>query len=453
MLKNYQILGAEWLTKDRFRLLADDCGLGKSLQAITAIHHIAAFKILVVCPAVVRSNWVNEFRKWDGVRSVAILDRKQAGLPEVNVVICSYDFVSNNVDLLRQRNWDVLLLDEVHMLKSTDAIRSKAIFGSRGVCRVADRIWALSGTPAPNYINDLWILLYSFGATKLTYDEFVVKYCKYYLGDFGGRGKVLTVTGNQMEKIAEIKKMIDPIMLRRKMTEVLKEMPPIAWQEVVVRGGAVAFDEDDSFYPYLRDHTLDDLKLKLKLEEKLLSDMLEGREADAGIIEYLKLNAKSVMSLRRYHALQKVDPVAELVGQELESGAYKKIIIFAHHRNVIELLRQRLQEFNPEVIYGGTNPKKVQRRVEAFQNDARVRVIILNIVAGSTGINLTAANEVLIVEPTYQPALLAQAVKRAHRIGQEKPVRVRMVSLIDSLDSRVNEIMAKKAEEMSQILD
>jgi SWI/SNF-related matrix-associated actin-dependent regulator 1 of chromatin subfamily A len=448
----FQEVGAEWLTKSRFRLLADDMGLGKSVQAITAIHALSARNVLVICPAVVRSNWINEFRMWgDGSLTSQVIYKKQRGLPEVNVVVVSYDFAASHTELLKSRFWDVLVLDECHFLKSLDAKRARAVFGKDGICRHANYIWALSGTPAPNYIHDMWILLFSFGATKLGYDDFVKEFCTYYHFDKGYTRR-LVVTGHRPEKIEEMKAMIDPIMLRRKMEEVMSEMPAISFHDLVVEAGAVDIAGDDVLFHYMRENRMQDLEVKLELEKRLLDGMLAGNGADTAVIEALKLGAKSIATLRRYSGLQKVDPIIELVSQELEAKAYGKIIIFAVHRNVVELLRQGLSIYGAVTVYGGTDPKKVQKRVDAFQNDQRTRVFIGNIQSAGTGITLTAANEVLLAETGYVPADIAQAVKRAHRIGQDKPVRVRTVSLAGSLDMRVNEIVRRKAAEMAEIL-
>jgi SWI/SNF-related matrix-associated actin-dependent regulator 1 of chromatin subfamily A len=449
----YQEIGSTWLTKHRFRLLADGMGLGKSVQAITAILALSAKNILVICPAVARSNWGNEIAKWGNDQlTYQVLYKNQRGLPEVNVVIVSYDFAALYTVLLNTREWDVLVLDEAHMLKSLDAKRAKAVFGKNGVCRHADYIWALTGTPAPNYINDLWILLYSFGATTLNYDAFVQEYCTYYYFD-RGYTKRLVVTGHKPEKIKELRDMLDPIMLRRKMEEVMSEIPAISFHDVVVDAGEVDVGGDDKLLEYVRENRLQDLDVRLELEEKLMNELLAGGGADTAIIEALKLGAKGIATLRRYNGLQKVQPVINLVSNELENWDYEKIVIFAVHRNVVELLRQGLAAYGAVTVYGGTDPKKVQKKVDAFQNDKRTRIFIGNIQSAGTAITLTAANEVLLVETGYVPADIMQAIHRVRRIGQTKPVRARLVSLSNSTDQKVNEIVRKKATELSAILD
>jgi len=448
----YQEIGRDWLLKERFRLLADGMGLGKSAQAITAIPANAK-NVLIICPAVVRSNWLNEIRMWgDDKLTAQVLYKKQRGLPEVNVVIVSYDFAAMHTELLTTRYWDVLVLDEAHMLKSLDAKRARAVFGKNGICRHANFIWALTGTPAPNYINDLWILLYSFGATTLLYDQFVDYYCTGYLFTkcFPSR---FVVTGHKPERMKEIKAMIDPIMLRRQMEQVLDEVPTISFHDVVVDAGEIDLNADDKFMEYVREGRLGDLDVKLELERKLLQQILDGNGASTNIIEALKMVAKGIATLHRYSGLQKVQPVVELVNQELESGAYEKIVIFAVHRNVVEGLRQQLSQWNPVTVYGGTDPKKVEKRIASFQNDKRTRVFIGNIQSAGTGITLTASSEILMVETNYVPADIMQAIHRVRRIGQTKHVRARIVSLSNSIDQKINEIVRKKAAELSEIFD
>jgi SNF2 family DNA or RNA helicase len=140
------------------------------------------------------------------------------------------------------------------------------------------------------------------------------------------------------------------------------------------------------------------------------------------------------------------------VAQELEDGQYQKIVIFGIHRDVIEGLRSSLKAFDAVTLYGGTDPKTRQKNIDRFQNNPKCRVFIGNIKACGTAITLTAADQVLFVEEEWTPADNAQAAMRVHRIGQSKPVSVRITRLPDSLDQKIGGVLARKTREIAELL-
>lgn len=444
-LKPYQEFGAGWLAEKRLALLADKMGLGKSAQAITAAKIAHCKTILVVCPAAVRFNWVNELKMWGDLEGVVLF--KPSALPDICVV--SYNFVTDHTEFLRQRKWDAIIIDECHFVKSIDALRSAAVYGTNGIVRAANRVWCMSGTPAPKHIAEMWILLYSFGRTKLSYEEFVKRYCDYYIYN-----NKMAIKGTKTEMKGELWKMIEPIALRRQVEDVLKELPPVSFSDLVIEPGEVDLEGSKSFIEYtFGESRRAELEQKLGLERKLMEDILAGKGVNPDILLSLQAAAKSLSTLHRYNGLQKIEPIAEIVSEELEAGAYEKIILFAVHRDVVEGLRSRLSKYGAVAAYGGTDPIKLQRRVDDFQNDPRTRVFVGNIQTAGTGLNLTAANQVMIIESRHNPSDIEQAWKRAHRMGQKNPVFVRFVSLNDPLDIKVTETTRKRAEELAEIFD
>lgn len=451
-LFEYQREGVDWLKGRSLGLLADEMGLGKSAQTIAAADAVGAKRILVICPAVARVNWDREFKRWSpSPPPFSILFKLSDIPPPLSSAICSFDYAAENADLLGGGGrWDLLIIDEVHFLKSAFAKRTKKIFGRGGIVHSAKRTWILSGTPAPNGLaSELWIIFYLFGVTKLKYDAFIEEFCHMFNGP---RGPV--VTGTKKEKISALKELLKKCMLRRKKMDVLKQLPPISFHDVTVEAGPVDLAIQASFaeYMYPTDNSAKLMKV-IGEEEKALEAAVFLKATNNDRMKMMEGMAKSVATLRRYVGLQKVPAVVEMVKGELSLGLYEKIVIFAVHRDVIESLRRDLHVFGAVTLYGGTALETRQKNIDRFQKHPKCQVFIGNIAAAGTNITLTAAHQCLVVEADWVPGNNAQAVMRLHRIGQLEHVTVRFVSLSHPVDERVTEVLRRKTKDIMEIFD
>lgn len=449
-LFQYQKEGVEWLAPRKVALLADEMGLGKSAQAIVAAHSVRAKRILVICPAVARINWSREFQRWSPCPPpfsvlFSLKDRPSASCS----AICSFRYATENAEKLKEVGWDLLIIDEVHFLKSVSAKRTGKIFGRGGLVHSAQRTWILSGTPAPNHAGELWTILYVFGVTTLPYDKFVDRYCNTVDGPRGP-----SITGTKKSMIPELKNLLSKVMLRRKKMDVLKQLPPISFHETFVEPGAVDLEIQAGFaeWMYPKDRSAE-LMGVIRGEEKVLEAALSLDATHSDTMKMMEGMAKSVSTLRRYVGLQKVQPVVEMVKGELSLGLYEKLVIFAIHRDVIEGLRRELHEYGAVTLYGGTALDARQRNIDKFQRNPKCQVFIGNIAAAGTNITLTAAHQVLVLEADWVPGNNAQAVMRCHRIGQLEPVTVRFVSLNHPVDERVTAVLKRKTKELAEIFD
>lgn len=429
----YQTVGAQWLESRRSALLADDMGLGKSAQAITACDSVLADPILVICPAVARINWQREFEKFSQFnREFAICREGKLPPAQGQNAIVSYDLLASYHarGLLKRHRWDVAIVDEGHFLKNWEAKRTRAVLGSTGIVHQATRIWALTGTPMPNHPGELWTWLYTLGATKKSYVRFIDHFCDFDTGSYDPMGKIV---GVKKSRIPELQTLLGKIMLRRTGNAGLA---PISVGEVYVEPGKVELPEPD--LKKLRAQ-LSALSIKLKdLTYEQTFAMLEGL-------------APSVATLRRLHGLQKIEPCARLIEEELASHAYKKIVVFCVHKDVARGLANRLASFFPVVVNGDTPPAKRQDYIDRFQSSSRCQVFIGNILAAGTAITLTASNHVLFVEQDWVPANNAQAAKRCHRIGQEKPVFVRCACIYGSIDEKISGVLRRKMSDITAV--
>lgn len=432
----FQREGVEWLTQSPFRLLADEMGLGKSAQTIVAADQVAALRVLVIGPAISRLTWWREFERWSILgRQFSIPLSLSDELAPRQSAIVSFEYAVEHFERIRSLSFDVLIIDEVHFLKSIEAKRAKKILGSQGIVHSVKRVWVLSGTPAPNHADELWILLCIFGVTKLSYDAFVNRYCEVTHNGYDHQ-----VVGTKKEMIPEIREMLGKIMLRRRKADVLKELPPVLFSTTTVEPGRVDVDQE--------------LERMAKKQRLQVEEALSFAKSDSDKIKILEALAPSVSTLRRYTGLQKVEPVAELIAGELAAKLYDKIVIFAFHKDVIELLAQKLRKkgCHPVVVTGDTPPLERQKRVDAFQAKNGIANIFLgNILAAGTNLTLTVAHHVTLLEWDWVPGNNRQAIDRTHRIGQKLTVNARFISLPDSLDQKMTQVVAKKTRELEEI--
>lgn len=438
----YQQIGADWLASRKLALLADEMGLGKSAQSITAADFIAAKRVLIICPAIARINWLREFQMFSTyTREFQIVRDRRETWDLTTSTIASYDSCLYVKD---SGNYDVMILDEAHFLKSLDAKRSLAVLGKNGIIRKCARTWALSGTPATNHAGELWTLLFTFGITPLSYDQWVKKYCDSRQTGFG-----LQILGTKVSAIPELKQLLSKIMLRRRKEEVMTDLPPIHFGMAYVERGEVDIALSPDWLQY--QNRPEALEEKLKKERDLVDYVFREQTASGNGLRALEALAPSVSTLRRYTALQKVQAIYEVIVDELENKAYEKLVIFAIHRDVIELLRMKLAHYGCLTLYGGQDDNKKQKNIDLFQNSKKKRIMIANIHAAGTSITLTAAHNVIFAEQDWVPGNNAQAVMRCHRIGQKNPVSVRVFCLAESIDELVSKALKRKTEQLTEI--
>lgn len=418
----YQEYGAAWLAGRTRALLADTMGLGKSAQAAVACKHIGAKHIAIVCPASLQENWKREFaRFWPNHKAT--------------LHVCSYEGVVRG-KLSHLSHVDVLICDEAHYLKERTSKRTKAIFGPKcngegGLMEKAARTWLLTGTPAPNGPHELWPMLRALAPETINgpngrpmpYWDFVYEYCIVQDSHFGAK----IIRGKNLPKLRAA---MQPIMLRRQKEEVLRDLPPLMIDVLPL--------SSDEAQKALR-------KLETSPEAAAIREALEK-----GGGEGLEALAPHIASLRRATGLAKAPAVAEFVAEWLSDCA-DKIVLFAHHKDVMRLLMERLKPFNPVQIAGGDAPDYRMAQVDRFQNDPSVRVFIGQIQAAGTGLTLTAASDLIFAEASWVPAENEQAAMRIHRIGQRNACSVRFATLGGSLDEAIQRTVARKLSDLAQI--
>lgn len=445
-LKPFQVTGSKYLASRPVALLGDDMGLGKTIQTIDALRELKAEKVFIVCSAAARGVWEREILKFAPEREPVVLTKIKGNvsLSKMKTIIVSYDLARKLQPFLLGLQFDAVVLDEAHYLKNPKSKRTISIFGEKGIRLYKPKnVWALSGTPMPNHPGELWTLCNAFGATRLTYNQFTEYFCATRPCSFSPQG--FRVVGARKERIPELRSLLATFMLRRSKEEVLSELPAITHQMVPV-------DADDSIFE--DKNMLRGEFEKLRIEEDEAKTIIQAAKGDPTIAaKLLESHALSMTTLRRYTGMRKALSSASLIKEELKDGAYEKIIVFAWHKKVIELLAQELKEFNPVVMMGGAGHEARANAEKRFQHDPECRVFLGNIMAAGTAITLTAASQVFFVEMDFVPANNAQAADRAHRIGQTKGVLARYAYLAGSIDEQISEILVRKQTDLTLVFE
>ena len=302
----------------------------------------------------------------------------------------------------------------------------------------------------PNHPGELWTILTSLGATEMEYSDFIERYC--LLGRHGF--SVGKPCGTREVNAKELNRLLKSVMMRRYKEFVLPQLPPIRIDDMPV-------PEIPINIPAFFEDALADKKLtlaKIHEQEEFVRQVWKRSIASDGLMDTmamittLEAIGPSVGLYRRWLGAVKAASFAPIVEDELATGAVKKIVIFAHHKQVIAYMKAKLAKYGVVIVDGNAGPTAKENAVKQFQNNPDVRVF-LGSSAAYEALTLTAAHEVAVLEPSWVPSQNAQAVMRCHRIGQHKAVRARFVRLADTLDDYITEVLARKTREITSVVD
>ena len=431
LLRPYQQRGAEFLAGKTRALLADEMRLGKTPQAIVAADAVMADDVLVLCPAIATGQWAREWQRWSGGYA-RVLDGK-GDISCDDVVVASYDMARNRLDDLLARQWGVLIIDEAHFARNPEAQRTKMVYGKGGLMWRAKYVWALSGTPAVKHAAELWPMMRAFGQTKAHYDDFVRAYC--YCAEDG------RILGTRADKIEELREILSRFMLRRKRLEVAPEMsaidfqflhctPDLSGMEALIKGQYDAALE----------------------QVKEVAALLKGVpiEAQPSLLEEY---AAHMSALRMYTACAKTTTIVEEVSAAMTAELYTKTVVFGYHRVPLVLVRDglRARGVKAELIAGWTPQKERERIINKFHNGG-VDVVVANILAAGTAIDLSAANHGYFLELDWVPANNVQAANRLVSMQKAVPVTFDVAVWPGSIDEKVQGALVRRARELNQLL-
>lgn len=437
----YQKAGIEFMATRTEILLADEMGLGKTIQAIGLINALESVKkVLIVCPASLKINWKNELMRWC-TRSftIHVIDPGSEWVP-ADIVILNYEQVGKHRQAIDNVRWDLLICDESHYLKNSKSQRTESIIGrwhdepAKRIYPIrAERRLFMTGTPVLNRPKELWTTVRALDRRGLGNDwhHFHTHYCAGYKDQFGWQIDGASNLGELQDRLRS------SIMIRRKKADVLTELPPkrrqIILLEPMTAGAKQALKNEEELL-----ETEEKIKEMEREIEKLSVNQAAAayKEAVQKLSSYQATAFGESAKIRHRTALAKLPMVmSHLCDPILESE--EKIVVFAHHHDVIDYLVEGLAEFGVVHFDGRTGMSERQDAVEAFQNDPKVRVIVGSIGAMGSGWTLTAASYVAFCELDWVPGNLNQAEDRLHRIGQDESVLVQHLMLNGSFDGRM----------------
>jgi len=380
-LLGFQAEGARFLASRRHALLADAPGLGKTLQVIAAAEMIAARSILVVCPASVRLNWYKEICECLGYEAARRWE------------ICGYEQAVIQRVRLSLRSWDVFVPDEAHFLKTVESKRTQAIFANgTGIARKALYKWPLTGTPVLNRPRELYPILKTLhpAFAQTSFPVFAQRYCGAY---FDGRG--IDTKGNS--HLDELSRLLEGFMLRRTKRQAFPDRTDPLVEKVPLELSA------------------EDLQAVHAEEEEITNRPVKLSPRSE---EYSQLGDTS--RLLRLLGLAKINAVVAFVEDLL--GTVDKVVVFAHHREVIHAIQNR---FSGAVsLTGGMSDISKALAVDSFRRFPECRVFIGQRQAAGIGINglQTVSSTVVIAEPSWVPGETEQMIDRLDRMGQEDEI-------------------------------
>lgn len=399
----YQEEGVAFLTQQLRAYLADGMGLGKTVQALTAAHRLGLTRILVVCPASAVLNWQREAEIWAPGALVGVLSYASPKLQSV----------------AKGSDWDVVILDEAHYVKSVSARRT---VNALRVARSAPRAWLLSGTPMPNHPGELWPPLRALWPERVpvgvkTYSQWFDYFCSWTLTKYGKRPYAI-------RRPEELRAILKGVMIHRTAEEVDLQLPPL-------RVDVSLLPKDARFAEALQ---------ALQIDPEGLEARMAREDQDEG----------SGARLRRLLGEYKAPHIGDLLRQELEEGQYYQVVVLAYHRAVLDVLRSKLSEYSPVGFDGSTSQVSRQRAIDHFTQGGS-RVFLAQQTAAGIAINLQASSEVVLVEPSWTPDENQQAIKRIHRIGQTRPCRARIFAVAGTLDEAIMRTVANKARMQREV--
>ncbi|MCL2778617.1 MAG: DEAD/DEAH box helicase [Polyangiaceae bacterium] len=420
-LRHYQQTGVDWLSFLRDSqlggVLADDMGLGKTLQAICAFQG----RVLVVCPKSVVYNWAEEIARFrPGLRTSIYHGTNRELDASADVTLTTYAVLRLDTVPLAATEWDVIVLDEAQAIKNETSQTARAAFQLRGVFRLA-----LSGTPIENRLEELWSIMHFVNP-----------------GLLGGRSDfqeryALPIANGSADVAKRLQGKIRPFVLRRMKREVLPELPP--------RSDSVLYVELDeterSVYDAVRVATKKEVSNQLGQGSSVLAvleALLRLRQAacHSALVPGQKGGGGSAQSSSKIERL--------LGALEDASSEGHKALVFSQWTSLLDLVEPHLEAAGIRFTRLDGSTRDRGSVVSEFQNDAELPVMLVSLKAGGTGLNLTAADHVFLLDPWWNPAVEDQAADRAHRIGQQRPVMVYRMVARDTVEERIFALQAKK---------
>ncbi|MBG69559.1 MAG: hypothetical protein CMN06_05435 [Roseibacillus sp.] len=433
VLRPYQREGVEWLWKlSEMRMggvLADDMGLGKTLQSLAFIVARGG-PSLVVCPSSLVQNWLEESAKFaPELEAVAIEGPARAETLEkssaADLLVTSYALLRLDIDLYRERNFKVVILDEAQNIKNPEAQVSRAAFQLK-----AEHRFALTGTPMENSVTDLWSIM-----------NFVLPG---YLGDrsrFADRFEKPLARGNEPRLQRRLSRRLRPVVLRRLKEQVAKDLPQKIEQ---VRYCELSKTQREVYQSLLEEG------------RRMIAGSEGGQRRMLALTALLRLRQAccdlrllNLPDVDEQNGSVKMQELSGLLDEAVEGG--HRVLVFSQFVQMLQGIVPVLADRGFEFCYLDGQTRNRGDVVRRFQ-DSAIPVFLISLKAGGVGLNLTGADTVIHVDPWWNPAVEAQATDRAHRIGQKRVVTSYKLIARDTVEEKILALQQRKREMITSTL-
>ncbi len=440
ILRDYQKVGVKWLETLEYYgfggILADDMGLGKTIQILTVLKKYKeennAYRrtSLVVSPSSLTLNWYNEVQKFTpDIKTMIIRGNAEERIEQINniqnydLVITSYDLLKRDIEIYREKNYEFqyIIADEAQYIKNSNTKNSKAIKVVKGKTN-----FALTGTPIENSLAELWSIF-----------DFIMPGYLYRYRKFKEQFEMPIIKEKDTNKMKSLKQMIEPFILRRTKKEVLKELPD---KTISILYNEMEGEQLNIYLSYLAE-----ARREIK-EELEISGMENNQIKILSILTRLRqICCYPGLFLLNYNGEgSKLNQCMEIIKDGIQSG--HKILLFSSYTSMFEKIEEKLKKENIS-YYKLTGQTKVDERtmlVEDFNKNDDIKIFLISLKAGGTGLNLTGADMVIHYDPWWNISVENQATDRTHRIGQKKNVQVYKLITKNSIEEKIYELQKRK---------
>ena len=435
-LREYQKVGFSWLYQNLKigfgSILADDMGLGKTIQVLATIlylkeNDLIEGEVLVIAPTGLLTNWQMEIGKFTPSLTSHIYHGPDRKLPDedTDVILTSYGMVRQDFDVLNNRDVFLCVVDEAQNIKNPSTKQTKAIKALGAKHRMA-----LSGTPIENRLSEYWSIF-----------DFINKGYLYSLRIFNEKFIKPIENEHDTEALDSFKKITSPFILRRHKTDknIIKDLPDKIVNDIycnlTVKQAAMY---EETLNVLLRDVKQSEGIARKGLVLKLITSLKQicNHPAQYSGSENMGIDESG-----------KMEVLVSILENILDND--EKVIIFSQYVKMGEIIKKLIErQFDEEVLFfhGQLSRKRRDEIVGRFQNNAENRIMVLSLKAGGTGLNLTAAQNVIHYDLWWNPAVENQATDRAYRIGQENNVMVYRFITTGTFEERINQILSEKIE-------
>lgn len=439
-LRSYQLMGYKWLTLlDKYGLggiLADDMGLGKTVQMLAVVlSYIENAKnpkpSIVVCPSSLTLNWENEINKFaPSIKTLIIHGNSEERAKQIRsildyqIIVTSYDSLKRDIEIYEEQNieFKYIIADEAQYIKNNNTQNAKKIKVIHSETR-----YALTGTPIENSLSELWSIFdFIMPGYLLSYKKFKEQY------------EIPITKDNDIDCMNRLKMMIEPFVLRRIKKEVLTELPD---KTVTVLNNEMQDEQLKIYASYIA-----------RAKEEAIREIGEnGFERSQIKILALLMRLRQIcchpsLFLNNYHGeSSKMNQCMEVIKDAILAG--HKILLFSGYTSMFEILERELkrEKIKYSKLTGQTKVGDRIKLVDEFNENEEIKVFLISLKAGGTGLNLIGADVVIHYDPWWNLSAENQATDRTYRIGQKRNVQVYKLITKNSIEEKIYELQKKKA--------